>query len=252
MEFKQKTLGDIIDSERDMFLTAGDRYEEYFAHASAFNTLLNNFIKSVDDPEKFFFIAYLSSVKKHHTLALLSTVRLHSVQAGMDLRQVVEASAWAAYALAFKEKDKFCEDKSGIVEIPEKLRDARNVWLDKEFKAGSDALKTSKKLINNSFAHANLAYAFQHFKFLSREGKFHTPFFDFEDDHHVKGHLWYGANIAMGLLDLFYGVNKKYHAIQFVDDFLSRFKALEAQNKKLRAEMMKSPRFKRIQTLFPK
>lgn len=252
MDFKQKTMGDIIDSERQMFLTAGDRYGEYFAHASAFNTLLNNFVKSVDDPEKFMFMAYLSSVKKHHTLALLSTVRLHSVQAGMDLRQVVEAGAWAAYALAFKEKARFCEDKDGVIEIPDRLQKARDAWLDQEFKAGSDALKTTKKLINKSFAHANLAYAFQHFKFLLREGKFHTPFFDFEDDHHVKGHLWYGANIAMGLLDLFYGVNKKYHAIQFVDDFLPRFKDLEAQNKKLKAEMMGSERFKRAQTLSPK
>jgi len=146
MEFKQKTMGDIIDSEREMFLTASDRYGEYFAHASAFNTLLNNFIKSVDDPEKFMFLAYLSSVKKHHTLALLSTVRLHSVQAGMDLRQVIEAGAWAAYAMAFKEKDKFCEDKSGVIEIPDRLLNARNTWFDQEFKVKSDELKKNEGL----------------------------------------------------------------------------------------------------------
>ena len=125
---EELTIGDIIESERQMFLTAGERYGEYFAHASALNTLLNNFIKSIDDPEKFIFLAYLSSVKKHHTLALFSTVRLHSVQAGMDLRQVVEAGAWAAYALAFKEKEKFCEDESGVIEIPDRLQKAGNTW----------------------------------------------------------------------------------------------------------------------------
>ncbi|MEX0650392.1 MAG: hypothetical protein WD200_05310 [Candidatus Andersenbacteria bacterium] len=248
-EFKQSTIGDIIDSEREMFLTAGDRYGEYFSHASALNTLLNNFIKSVDDPEKFLFMAYLSSVKKHHTLALLSTVRLHSVQAGMDLRQVIEAGAWAAYAMAFKEKEKFCEDEGGVIEIPKKLLKARNTWFDQEFKGKSDELEKMKGLINGSFAHANFAYTFQHFKFVSMEEGFHTPFFDFEDDHHVKGHLWWGANIAMGLLDLFYGVNKQYQVVQFVDEFLAQHQALTDQNNRLKAEMMNSERFKKAQQL---
>jgi len=245
--FKQSTVGDIIESEREMFRTAGARYGEYFAHASALNTLLNNFIKSVDDPEKIFFLAYLSSVKKHHTLALLSTVRLHSVQAGMDLRQVIEAGAWAAYGMAFREKEMFCEDRNGVIEMPDKLQRARDTWFDNEFKVKSDELKKMKKIINESLAHANVAYVFQHFKFVSMEEGFHTPFFDFEDDHHVKGHLWHGANIAMGLLDLFYGVNQKYKVIQFEDDFLSKFQDLVKKNNELRAEMMGSERFKKAQ-----
>jgi len=81
------------------------------------------------------------------------------------------------------------------------------------------------------------------------EEGFHTPFFDFEDDHHVKGHLWWIANMAMGLLDLFYGVNQKHKAIQFVDDFLTRFQSLVEQNNKLKAEMMSSERFKKAQEL---
>ncbi len=248
-EFKQFTIGDIIESEREMFLTAGDRYGEYFAHAFALNTLLNNFIKSVDDPEKIFFLAYLSSVKKHHTLALLSTVRLHSVQAGMDLRQVIEAGAWAAYGMAFKEKVKFCEDKSGVIDIPERLLTGRNNWFDQEFRVKSNELLIMKKLINGSLAHANLAYVFKHFKFVSMEEGFHTPFFDFEDDHHVKVALWHGANIAMVLLDLFYGVNEKYQVIQFADDFISKFQSLVEQNNKLKVEMMSSERFKKAQEL---
>lgn len=137
-EFKQSTIGDIIESEREMFLTAGDLYGEYFAHAFALNTLLNNFIKSVDDPENIF--VYLSSVKKHHTLALFSTVRLHGVRAGMDLRQVIEAGAWVAYGMAFKEKVKFCEDKSGFIDILERLLTGRNNWFDQEFKVNRHGL----------------------------------------------------------------------------------------------------------------
>src|SRR2546430_9857689 len=44
--------------------------------------------------------SFFAQVKKHHMLALFSTVRLHKVQALMNLRQVLEAGACAAFAIA--------------------------------------------------------------------------------------------------------------------------------------------------------
>jgi hypothetical protein len=250
MEFKQPTIGDIIESEREMFLTADDRYGEYFTNASASNTLLNNFIKSVDDPGKFIFLVYLASVKKHHTLALFSTVRLHSVQAGMNLRQVIEAAAWATYAMAFKDKEKFYEDASGVVDVPERLRNERNFWLNQNFKEKSDVLKNLKNFINRSVAHVNLAYAYQNnFRFESLEQGFNTPFFDIEDKYRVKVDLWRSSHVAIELLDLFYVTNKKYQIVQFVDDFLEKHRILVKQNNKLKTEVMSSDRFKKAQKL---
>lgn len=83
MEFRQSTFGDIIESEREMFLTASDRYGDFFINAFEFNVLLNEFIKSVD-PDRFIFAMFLSQIRKHTTLALLSAVRLHSVQTSME------------------------------------------------------------------------------------------------------------------------------------------------------------------------
>ena len=247
MEFKQTTIGDIIESEREMVLTGAERYGEYFINASEFNALLNNFVKSIDDPSKFIFVAFLSQVRKYYTLALFSAVRLHHIQCGLNLRQVLEAGAWAAYAMAYGDRDKFCEtDADGILDIPKKLKTARDDWFNQNFKIKSDELKKLKGLINKSVAHANIVYAFQNFEMKPvNDPGFHTPFFDFDDEYKVKNDLWFIANIALGLMDLFCGVNQQYKVFQLVDNFNVRFKQLVDQNNKLKLEMMEHPRFKK-------
>jgi hypothetical protein len=245
MEFKQSTIGDIIESEKEMALTGAKRYGDYFINASEFNNLLNNFIKSIDDPGKFICIAFLSQVKKHHTLALFSTVRLHHIQAMMNLRQVLEAGAWAAYAMAHEEQKYFCEEKGELLDVPNKLEKARNKWLDKNFKIKSDEIKNFKGLINRSVAHSNIVYSFQNFKTRPIDNPgFDTPYFDFEDEYKIKSDLWFIANIALGLLDLFYGANQQYKVLKLVDDFNARFKKLVGENNRLKTEMMQNKRFK--------
>ena len=209
MDFKQSTIGDIIESEKEMALTGAQRYGEYFINAAEFNALLNNFVKSIDDIEKFIFVAFLSQIRKNATLALLSSIRIHHVQAGMNLRQLLEAGAWAAYAMGNSEKGKFYEDGSnGILGVPKKLKVARDTWLTQNFQPKSEEIRRLKELINNSVAHSNIAYAFQNFEMSPKDNPgFHTPFFDFDDEYKVKTDLWFLANILMGLLDLIYGVN---------------------------------------------
>lgn len=254
MEFKQSTIGDLIESEREMALTGAKRYGDYFINASEFNDLLNNFIKSIDDPAKFIFIAFLSQVKKHHTLALFSAVRFHHIQMGMNLRQVLESGAWAAYAMAHKEQKYFCEEnESGILDVPTNLKEARDKWLNQNFKIKSDEIKLQKQLINSSVAHANIVYAFQNFKArpINNPG-FDTPYFDFDDEYKVKCDLWFVANMALGLLDLFYGVNQQYKVFRLIADFNVKFQKLVDENNKLKTEMMNNERFKDAQKLVKK
>lgn len=245
MEFKQSTFGEIIESERDMFLTATDRYGDFFINASEFNVLLNEFVKSVD-PDRFIFAMFLSQIRKHATLALLSAVRLHHVQTSMNLRQVLEAGACAAYAIANTGREDFADlDENGFLDPSQKLTNKRYKWLDDNYPAGSNAIRNMKGTINTSSAHANIVYAHNNFRFDSDTGKFDTPFFDIEDDHWVKTDLWSIANIIMGLVDLFYGVNKDLNVIKFDDDFVPRLKALENENIRLKNLMMETDRYKK-------
>lgn len=249
MDFKQSTIGNILDSEKEMVLKGAERYGEYFINAADFNQLLQEFLKPVDPmvPDRFIFAMFLSQVRTQHTLALFSAVRLHHIQATMNLRQVLEAGACAAYAIANIDIQDFADiDDDGFIDPSKRLAEKRYKWLGGNYEKGSTAIYNMKKSINKG-THSNIVYAHQNFKADLANGKFKTPFFDFEDDFYVKTNLWTIGNIAMLLMDLFYGVNKGREVIKFIDDFIPRLKALEAQNHKLKAEMIGSDRYRRIQ-----
>lgn len=251
MEFKEDTIGDIIESEGQMILHGAERFGDYFINASEFNNLLNKFIKSIDDPTRFIFMLFLSQVKKHHILALFSSVRLHHVQAGMNLRQVMEAGQWAAYALGNIEEEKFFDkDHNGIINTTGKHWGRMYKWLDENFKIKADEVKNIKKIISGSVGHSNIAYAFQNFKLGPPEKpSFSNTYFDEEDEYRVKTDLWFVANTAMGLLDLFYGVNLQYKVFQVENDFLPTIRKLTDQNHALKAEMAKHPRYQKALNL---
>jgi len=247
MEFMQSTFGEIIESEREMFLTAAGRYGDFFINASEFNVLLNEFIKSVD-LDRYIFAMFLSQVRKHTTLALLSAVRLHHIQAMMNLRQVLEAGSCASYAIANIDREDFADvDEFGFLNPSQKLTNKRNQWLNKHYPAGSKIIQTMKNIINKSTAHANIVYAHNNFTFDGERGKFATPFFDKEDEYWVRTDLWQIGNITMGLMDLFYGVNKNRDVVKFADDFVSRLKILERENIRLKDGVMATERFQKSQ-----
>jgi hypothetical protein len=252
MEFKQNTIDDIIESERQMVLRGSERYGNYFVNASEFNDLIQSCIKSVD-PDRYIFAMFLAQIRKHTTLAIFSALRLHHLQTMMDLRQVLEAGTCAAYAIANPDVAGFADiDKDGIADATQDLTKKRYKWLEDNFKQGSDAIKNMKGAINQSAAHSNIIYAHNNFRFDSDAVKFVTPFFDIEDEYLVKTNLWQIGNVIMGLVDLFYGVNKNLNVIKFVDDFVPRLKTLESENHKLKAEMMATDRYKNAQKLITK
>jgi len=251
MKFKQDTIGDIIESEGQMILHGAECYGDYFINASEFNNLLNGFIKSIDDTAKFVFVAFLFQIRKYHTLALFSAIRRHHIQTSMNLRYVIEAGQWAAYAMGNKEQEKFCnKDSNGIISVEDRHEKAMYKWLDENFKIKADETKRLKKMIGGAGAHSNIAYAFQNFEMKPfHDAGFKTTFFDPENDFWTKTDLWFVANTAFGLLDLFYGVNQKYKVFQLIDDFGPRFKQLVDENNRLKAEMVGTENYKRAQKL---
>jgi hypothetical protein len=243
MEIKQDTIGDILTTEHELVLHGETKYDKFAIHAAEANSLLSSFLKSID-PDRFIFAIFLTQIKKHLLLAQFSALRLHQTQAGWNLRQALEAGSWAAYAIANTEKDKFYEvDENNYLKIPDRLKTAKNEWLEKEFIDGSNAIKRQIKNIGSTTAHANLIYAHNNFKFTGQN--FESPFFDFEDDYRVKTDLWQTANVAYGLMDLFFGVNKKYGGLRFTDSFINKISNLKSENDKLKVEQMNNQRYKK-------
>jgi hypothetical protein len=246
MDFKQKTIDDIIESEHLMVSTAPQRYGAYYTIELDLAEFLSSAVKSVNRDHAIF-VRFLSQVKKHHLLAVFSTVRQHQIQAMMNLRQVLENGACAAFAIANPEPTHFASTTpEGTLDTSNKLNDAYK-WLKKKFPQGSARIKAMKDDINSSIAHANIVYTQNNFRLADSGNEFGTPFFDIVDEYFVRSDLLMASGIALSLIKLFYGVNKDVYAIVWRDDFESRFASLFERETALRSEMHSSDRFKEQQ-----
>jgi hypothetical protein len=249
MEFRQGTIGQILDSERDMVLAAPQRYGKYYETTLECSVLMTQFLTSID-PDRWVFGRFLSQAKKYHMLALFSAVRLHKAQSMMNLRQALEAGACAAFAIANPDHTHFVDTSaSGILDPSQKLAGKRYDWLDRNYPAGSAAINEIKKQINNAGAHANLLTTDNTFRIDYKDHWFSTPFFDIEDKHYVRTDLWMIGNVALTLLHYFYEINEGRNVIKFVDNFWPLIQALGHKNGELRAEMMSSDRYKQAMEL---
>ncbi|TGQ20033.1 hypothetical protein [Mesorhizobium sp. M00.F.Ca.ET.217.01.1.1] len=126
MSYPQSTLEEIIDSERAMLLDASERYGQHYNHARNTAIYLTLCIKSIERDRVDMFGRLFSLMKKHHTLSFFSALRLHKVQAMMDLRQVLEAGAAAAFAITHPATHHFANvDAFGIMDPSQKLTSKR-------------------------------------------------------------------------------------------------------------------------------
>ena len=160
MEFRQNTIGEILSSEHRAVLSAPQRYGRHYESAFQISVFLTSFLESFHE-SRWVFGSFLGQVKNHQMLSLFSTVRLHKVQAMLNLRQVVEAGACAAYAIANPDHNDFVDtDEHGILDTSQKLARKRYKWLDDNYPDGSQAIKDIKEQLNSTTSHANLINAY--------------------------------------------------------------------------------------------
>jgi hypothetical protein len=165
-----------------MLSNAPKRYGAYYTIALDSSVFLSSAIKAIGRYHETF-VRFNSQVAKHHLLAVFSTVRLHHLQATMNLRQVLESGACAAFAIANPDPTHFANiTPEGLLDPSQKLTVKRNDWLDKQFPKGSSQIKAMKDMINESTAHANIAYTNLNFSLADSGDELATPFFDIEDE----------------------------------------------------------------------
>lgn len=234
----------IAKAEMEMVATAPERYGKFYDTAANGSLFLGHFLKSIN-PDRWIFASFLSQVKKHHALALLSVVRGHQVQSMMNLRQVIEAGTCAAYAIANIEHTDFVYiDDYGILDPSKTLTVMRYKWLEKHYTDESNKIKGIKDTFNEFASHSNLIYGQKTFQYDDWKNRFDTPFFDIGDEYHVKTDLWMLTNVGLILMDLFYKVNNGRNVIEFADDFPHRMTTLATENDTLKAGMISSDRYK--------
>jgi hypothetical protein len=242
MEFPQSTLEEIVESERSMVIAARERYGVFYAHARACSVFLSRSVVAIDH-DRMMFGRFFALMKKHHMLALLSTLRLHKVQSMMNLRQVLEAGAAAAFAVANPGLEHFADvDPQGLLDSSQALTKKRYQWLEANFRSKSDWIKAKKEQINASTAHANVVSTESVFRVADAVN---APFFDVEDEYTVKADLWLMGSIALTLVDFFYGVNQALNVIEFCPDFARHVHQMAQENEALLADIKSTDRFKR-------
>ncbi len=245
MQFPQATIEEIVESERLMLLSAEERYGKYYAHTRGVSVFLSLCVDAID-PDRMMFGRFHAHMKKHHMLALFSTLRLHKVQAMMNLRQVLEAGASAAFAIANPEKDHFVDtDQQGILDPSQELTKKRYAWLHKNYEKSSRWIKETKERINSSAAHANAISADSVFRVAESGDQIRAPFFDIEDEYFVKSDLWLIANVAITLMDLFFGVNKTHKALEFRKGYPDTIGRLAGDSNALLEEIRATDRYKK-------
>ena len=168
----------------------------------------------------------------------------------MDLRQVLEAGACAAYAVAHTALTDFADaDEDGILEPAQELAKRRYRWLNEAYPRESQAIKSMKSTINASSAHSNIVAGHHSFKVSDDASRFQTPFFDFEDEYIVRTDLFLVSNSCFALLQLLHIVNEAHGGFVATNDFLPRLNVLAAKNMRIRAQLMQNERYQRAQRL---
>jgi hypothetical protein len=245
MMYPQSTIEEIIESERLMLVSAKERYGKYYTHARGVSVFLSLCVTAVDH-DRMMFGRFHSQMKKQHMLALFSTLRLHKVQAMMNLRQVLEAGASAAFAIANPELNHFADtDKQGVLDPSQELTKKRYAWLHKNYEKRSQWIKDTKDRINSSGAHANIISADNVFRIADAGDQINAPFFDIEDEYHVTTDLWLIASVAITLMDLFYGVNQDRNVMEFRGGFPDTIAQMAEESNALLTEMKATDRFKK-------
>jgi hypothetical protein len=143
--YPQSSIEEIIDSERAMILDGEARYGRHYKHARNATVYLTLCVESVDGDRSDIFGRLISLLKKHHMLAFLSALRLHHVQAMMNLRQVLEAGAAAAYCIANPKVEDFVDiDEFGIMDPTKELTRKRYKWLDENYAEVSSWIRSRR------------------------------------------------------------------------------------------------------------
>jgi hypothetical protein len=256
MTYPQSTLEEIIDSERAMILDAPKRYGQHYKHARATTVYLTLSIESIEIDRADMFGRLFSLMKKHHILSVFSALRLHKVQAMMNLRQVLEAGAAAAFAIANPETHHFVDvDAFGIMDPSQKLTGKRYKWLNQNYPSKSAWIGSTKDRINSSAAHANIISGDSTFRLADDHSAASALFFDVEDEYFVKADLWLISSVAITLMDFFFGVagdvaGAGRSVIDFRPDFQRTIQGLAAENNALLAEIQASERFQKAMQKF--
>jgi hypothetical protein len=241
------TFDSLVQQESDLIGSAEERLGWPVAMARDATLLLSTFMASVDAAHHMY-IRCMAIMKTHHTLAFMSTLRLHHVQAMMNLRQAAEAASNAAFALAHPDAVYVDGDK-GFIMNPKEVGSRSYKWIRQKFPLHSTNLKVLKDIINDQSAHFNIVNSARLVDDLPEGDIWHTGFFDREDKYLQHNDLWLLTNLSLCAMHLMTEVGKVHGGFKLDAEAEGRAKNIQFHANRLRSEMTSSERHQRATAL---
>jgi DUF917 family protein len=141
--------------EHQKLLDAEDKYGNAFVNAYNTSIMLSNIVMwpiiSCD-----LFIRFYSQMKKYHVLSMISTVRLHRIQAKMDLRYFLESTVHAAFTLAHTDTKNYIDFHNRQINDAKSASSKAYKWISETYPEYSKFIKDLKDDINGQTAHAHV------------------------------------------------------------------------------------------------
>ena len=127
------------------------------------------------------FGAYLSQITLNSTLGLLSALRQHGRPVYFHVRQVLEYTILACYALHHPDEAQYFSDDPTQIDHKKLMTDLVYHWIEQSYPTISETVHGFKKFIHKTELHASINHAFATLDGLSETGGNHRM--NFLDKH---------------------------------------------------------------------
>lgn len=231
-------IEEFSSKEHTRVVEAESRYGGFYINAYNVTLLLSNLMSWPLDDDAEMFMRFYSQVKKFHTLSFISTIRMHRIQAKLNLRYFLESTVHAAFSLANPDSNLYFDYANKRLRSAKNVTGKANKWLHANYRPASDFIKDLKEAVNEQTAHSNVSSSGHNFDFsMAERPEIHTSFFDFDDDPLVKFDLWICAKAGLEATNLILNVRNRYgHFLQKPD--FEEIRGYMAHNDKLHAELI--------------
>ncbi|MGC5749879.1 hypothetical protein J4P41_14845 [Gluconobacter sp. NFX36] len=223
------------EMEHEKILSAEEDYGNSFINCYNSTIALSDLVY-VPTKSLHLFFTFYSQLKKYHSLAMFSAVRLHSVQSMQNLRYFLESLSNSLYILSSNDYDNYFDFEKRKVVDSKKSSIKCYRWIESEYPEYSKFIKDLKDEINENHAHSNILNSDNTLQ-LSNDF-IYTPFFDLDDKKAIKKNLWIIAKSGIFASEMILNIRERFGG--FIPKVsLERIEELKKDNDEVLRELQK-------------
>lgn len=224
----------ISSKEDDLIKKASELYGDALSHTESTLVFLWKLPKGAEEEARMSML-FWTQLNKALWLALLASLRRHTVQVHHMMRFALESGCLACFALHERNMAAYgsINDEIDMLEPDDKVLKKAYDWLEQNYPTHSTTIKIMKDVTNTLYAHANVIPALFNTTINHKANVFERKFFDVRTEKkHVFMHLWWIANVAFGFADLYAQVAQKEPIVALPSEFTEKMTQIAKENER--------------------